>query len=329
MCLCPFEPFESSLSLDLKKSCTMKAFVFPGQGSQYPGMGKDVAEKYPEARAVFNDADAVLGYPLSRLCFEGPDEALRLTENTQPAILTVSVALFRVLEVHGLLPDFVAGHSLGEYSALVAAGALDFKEAVKLVQLRGRYMQEAVPVGGGAMLAVLGLEIEAVEASCREASTKGIVELANLNSPGQVVIAGEREAVEAAGELMRKKGARRVIPLAVSAPFHSSLMKPAENRLREALEKVTFRDLSFPLVNNVDAGIITKGQDAAEGLIRQMSSSVLWIRDVEVMVEQGVDSFFEVGPGRVLSGLIRKIAPQVQTENIENSRQVRTHVSIE
>lgn len=307
----------------------MKAFVFPGQGSQYPGMGKDIAEVYAEARAVFDAADATLGYPLSRLCFDGPEEELRLTENTQPAILAVSVALFRVLESGGLLPDFVAGHSLGEYSALVAAGALDFKEAVKLVQLRGRYMQEAVPVGKGAMLAVLGLDTETIQACCRDASGTGVVELANLNSPGQVVIAGEEKAVQVAGQLMRRSGARRVIPLPVSAPFHTSLMKSAARRLQESLEKVTFKDLRFPLVNNVDARIVSRGEDAAEGLVRQMSSSVLWSRDVEVMVDQGVNCFFEVGPGKVLSGLIRKIAPQVKTENIENSEQVQLHVSVE
>ncbi|HLV00067.1 MAG TPA: ACP S-malonyltransferase [Acidobacteriota bacterium] len=305
----------------------MKAFVFPGQGSQYPGMGKDVAEKYPQARAVFEAADARLGYSLSRLCFEGPDEELRLTEKTQPAILTVSVAIFRVLEAHGVLPDFVAGHSLGEFSALVAAGALEFEEAVELVQWRGRYMQEAVPVGKGAMSAVLGLDLETIEACCREVAGIGVAEPANLNSPEQVVIAGEREAVEAAGELMRARGARRVMPLPVSAPFHCSLMKPAEIRLQEALKKIRFNDLRFPLVNNADARVVTSGKEAAEALIRQVSSSVLWVRDVEVLLEEGVNTFIEVGPGKVLSGLIRKISPEARTENIENSKQVHAYVS--
>src|SRR5438105_7101222 len=229
------------------------AFVFPGQGAQYAGMGREVSEKFPVARRVFEEADAALGLPLSRLCFEGPEEGLKLTENTQPAILATSIALFRILEERGIRPDFVAGHSLGEYSALVAAGALELSDAVSLVRRRGRYMQEAVAVGEGAMAALLGLDLPAVHAVCERAAQGQIVSPANLNSPGQIVIAGNRDAVERAVPLAKEAGAKRAILLQVSAPFHCAMLKPAEDRLAVDLETLSFSDLRCALVTNVDA----------------------------------------------------------------------------
>ena len=236
---------------------TKTAFVFPGQGSQYPGMGREISEKYPTARAAFDEADAALDFPISRLCFEGPEEDLKLTENTQPAILTTSIALFRLFAEKGIRPDFVAGHSLGEYSALVAAGSLPLPEAVKLVRRRGRYMQEAVPVGVGAMAAILGLDLPAVQSVCEKAAEGQVVSPANLNSPGQIVIAGNREAVERAVTIAKQDGAKRAILLQVSAPFHCALMMPAEQRLAPDLDACAFADLRFPLVTNVDAQPIT------------------------------------------------------------------------
>ncbi|MDA2928368.1 ACP S-malonyltransferase [Acidobacteria bacterium AH-259-O06] len=304
----------------------MRAFVFPGQGAQYCGMGRDVAEEFAEAREVFEEADKALGFPLSRLCFEGSEEELLLTENTQPAILTTSIALFRILENQGRLADFVAGHSLGEYSALVAAGGLGFQDAVRLVRQRGRFMQEAVPLGEGAMAAVLGLKLPEVEEICQEAAQGEVVSPANVNSPDQIVIAGHSRAVERAVNLAKERGARRVLPLSVSAPFHCDLMKPAEARLSEVIGEIPFYDLKIPLINNVEAQIVTGGEEAREGLVRQVSSAVLWGDCVRRLLRAGVSTFVEVGPGKVLGGLIRRVAPSVQITNIENREQLETYV---
>ncbi len=298
------------------------AFVFPGQGAQYAGMGREVAEKYPAARQVFEEADAALDFPISRLCFEGPEEDLKLTENTQPAILATSVALFRILEEKGIRPAFVAGHSLGEYSALVAAGALKLGEAAALVRRRGRYMQEAVPVGVGAMAALLGLDLPAVRAVCEQAAQGQVVSPANLNSPGQIVIAGNREAVERAIPLAKEAGAKRAILLQVSAPFHCALMKPAEERLSADLERSSFSDLHFPLVTNVDAQAIHTGVDARSALKRQVSRPVRWEESVRRLLDEGVDTFVEVGPGKVLLGLIRSVEKSVTMLNVEDEKSV-------
>lgn len=297
------------------------AYIFPGQGSQAPGMGRELAERYRAARAVFEEADDALGFGLSRLCFEGPAEDLQLTENTQPAILATSVAALRAAEAEGLpRPDFVAGHSLGEYSALVAAGALSLRDAVTVVRKRGRYMQEAVPVGAGAMAAVLGAEIEAVEAACREAVREGeILSAANLNSPSQIVIAGSAEAVERALPLLKERGAKRAKILKVSAPFHCALMLPAQERLAADLDEIEFKDLSVPLVTNVDAALIRTGAEARAALVRQVSSPVRWRESIELLAREGVRTFIEVGPGKVLGGLVRQTAPEARAANVEDA----------
>ena len=296
------------------------AYIFPGQGSQAPGMGRELAEKYAAAREVFEEADEALGFKLSRLCFEGPAEELQLTENTQPAILATSVAALRAAEGEGLSrPDFVAGHSLGEYSALVAAGALSLRDAVSVVRKRGRYMQEAVPVGAGAMAAVLGADIETVEAVCREAAREGeICSPANLNSPGQIVIAGSAAAVELALPILKERGAKRAIPLKVSAPFHCALMLPAQGRLAADLDQIEFKVLDVPLVTNVDAAVIRTGAEARAALVRQVSSPVRWRESLELLSREGVGLFVEVGPGKVLSGLVRQTSPQERTANVED-----------
>ena len=280
-----------------------------------------MAEQYTAAREVFEEADEALGFALSRLCFEGPAEELQLTENTQPAILATSVAMLRAAESEGLpRPDFVAGHSLGEYSALVAAGALSLRDAVTVVRKRGRYMQEAVPVGAGAMAAVLGAEIETVEAACREATLEGeICSAANINSPGQIVIAGSAAAVERALPILKERGAKRAIPLKVSAPFHCALMLPAQERLAADLDRVEFKDLSVPLVTNVDAAVIRTGAEARASLVRQVSSPVRWRESLELLTREGVGLFVEVGPGKVLSGLVRQTAPQARAANVEDA----------
>lgn len=301
----------------------MLAFVFPGQGSQYPGMGKDLAARWPEAREAFEAADDALEFSLSRLCFEGPESELLLTENTQPAILTVSVAAYRVLEKEGRTPDMVAGHSLGEYSALVAAGSLKFEDAVRLVKSRGRFMQEAAPVGSGAMAAVIGLDLELVEGICQEASEEGaVVAPANINSPKQIVISGHAKAVERACELALESSARLARRLPVSAPFHSELMKPAEIRLKERLLETPFEDLKFPLYANVTASPVSGAEEARQCLIRQVSRPVRWSESVRNMIRDGAESFLEVGPGRVLTGLIRQIDPAAYVSDFEKSVQV-------
>jgi [acyl-carrier-protein] S-malonyltransferase len=292
-------------------------------------MGRELAQEFPEAREVFEQADEALGFQLSRVCFEGPKEELQLTENTQPALLACSIAVFRVLEKRGFLPDYVAGHSLGEYSALVAAQALDLSDALKLVRQRGRFMQEAVPVGVGAMAAVVGLRLPEVTKVCTEAARDEVVAPANDNAPEQIVIAGHRKAVERASESAKARGARYVKDLPVSAPFHCELMKPAEIRLAEVLQEVEFRDLRFPLVTNVDARKVAGGQEAREGLVRQVCAMVRWSGGVRKMAEFGVDTFVEIGPGKVLTGLIRRTVSDAQLSNIENVKQVEKHVRTE
>lgn len=296
------------------------AFLFPGQASQYPGMGRELSEKFPAARAVFEEADAALGMSISRICFEGTEDELRLTENTQPAILTVSVAAFRVLGSRGVVPDYVAGHSLGEYSALVAAGGLTLADAIRVVRKRGRYMQEAVPSGVGAMAAILGLSPAQVEEICEKAADGEVVSPANLNSPEQTVISGHAAAVKRAVELASQAGAKRAVILQVSAPFHCELMQPAQQRLEADLRQTQFSALRIPLVTNVGAEMIEKGEDAREALIRQVSLPVRWQDSMRTLIDLGVDSFAEVGPGRVLSGLLRQIDRSVRCGNVEDEK---------
>ena len=285
----------------------MIAFVFPGQGSQQVGMGQALAEAFPVCRETFEEADDALGEPLSRLCFEGPADELTLTANTQPAVLAVSVAVHRLLASRGVRPALLAGHSLGEYSAHVAAGTLAFADALRTVRRRGRYMQEAVPVGEGAMAAVLGLDADAVARACAEAAGDEVVSPANLNAPGQVVIAGAREAVSRAGARARELGARRVLPLPVSAPFHCALMQPAQARLEPELRALVVSDPEIPVVANVDAEPKQDAAAAIDALVRQVSAPVRWEAVVRRLAASGVRQYIEVGPGAVLTGLIRKI----------------------
>jgi len=303
------------------------AFVFPGQGSQYAGMGREIAERYDVAREVFREADSVLGFSLSDICFNGPEEALKLTENTQPAILVTSIAIYRVLEEKGIRPDFVAGHSLGEYSALVAAGSLKLSDAVGLVRRRGQYMQQAVPVGVGAMAAILGLEASAVYDVCERASEGQVVSPANLNSQMQTVIAGNREAVERAAALAKQAGAKRAIMLPVSAPFHCALMKPAEERLATDLADLAFADLRIPLVANVDAAVASRGDVGRKNLERQVSRPVRWRESVERLLAEGVTRFVEVGPGSVLIGLVRSIDKSATILNAEDEKSLENVLS--
>jgi len=295
------------------------ALIFPGQGSQSPGMGKDLAEKFPVARQVFEEADDALGFAISRLCFEGPAEDLQLTENTQPAILTVSIAAFRAMMDAGISPPaFVAGHSLGEYSALVAADALSLSDAVRTVRARGRYMQESVPVGTGAMAAVLGGELDAIQRICEEASEGQVCSVANLNAPNQAVIAGNAEAVDRAIE--RLSGvAKRVIKLKVSAPFHCALMKPAQDRLAADLERLNFREPAMPVVTNVDARATTAPDELRDALVRQVSAPVRWVDSMQLLIEQSIGTFVETGPGKVLSGLMRQINRDAKMLNVEDA----------
>ena len=302
------------------------AFVFPGQASQYPGMGKELAEKYPVARAVFDEADKALGISVSKLCFEGSEDDLKLTANTQPAILAVSVAASRVLAEKGITPDFVAGHSLGEYSALVAAGSLKFADAVKLVRKRGTYMQEAVPAGQGAMAAIMGLSPAVVQDACKRAAEVEICAPANLNSPEQTVISGHAGAVKRAVEIASQLGAKRSMVLAVSAPFHSALMMPAQEKLERDLNAIAFADLQVPLVTNVDADSIRQGEEARSALIRQVTMAVRWEESMRMLLDEGVNTFVEVGPGRVLTGLMRQIERSVATLNVEDEKSLQATV---
>jgi len=296
------------------------AFMFPGQASQYPGMGKELAEKFPAARAVFDEADKALGFSISKMCFEGTEDELKLTANTQPAILTCSVAVYRIASEKGLQADCVAGHSLGEYSALVAAGSLKFADAVQLVRKRGTYMQEAVPAGAGAMAAILGLSPAVVADVCKRAAEGQICAPANLNSPEQTVISGHAGAVKRAVEIASQLGAKRAVILPVSAPFHSTLMMPAQEKLAQDLAKTEFANLRFPLVTNVDADTITKGEEARDALVRQVSMPVRWEESVRLLIDEGVNTFVEVGPGRVLTGLLRQIERSVAALNIEDEK---------
>ena len=302
------------------------AFVFPGQASQYSGMGKELAEKYPVARAVFDEADQALGFSLSKLCFEGTEDDLKLTANTQPAILTVSVAAGRVLAEKGIAPDFVAGHSLGEYSALVAAGSVKFADAVKLVHKRGTYMQEAVPAGQGAMAAIMGLSPAVVQDACKRAAEGEICSPANLNSPEQTVISGHAGAVKRAVEIASQLGAKRSMVLPVSAPFHSALMIPAQEKLEKDLNAAKFEDLQVPLVTNVDADSIRQGEEARSALIRQVTMPVRWEESMRMLLDEGVNTFVEVGPGRVLTGLMRQIERSVATLNVEDEKSLQATV---
>jgi len=292
------------------------AFIFPGQGSQKVGMGQALAEAFPICRDTFAEADAALGEPLSRICFEGPDEQLTLTQNQQPAILAVSTAACRLLASRGLTPAFVAGHSLGEYSANVAAGTIDFADALRLVRRRGQYMQEAVPVGTGAMAAILGLDADKVEQACREAADGEVVSPANMNGPGQVAIAGAAGAVARASERARALGAKRIVPLNVSAPFHCALMKPAEVRLAPELRALAAHDPRVPIVANVDAEPKRDARAAIEALVAQVSSPVRWEAVVRRLASEGVTTYVEVGPGAVLSGLVRKIHREATVVNV-------------
>jgi [acyl-carrier-protein] S-malonyltransferase len=304
------------------------ALVFPGQGSQFAGMGRDLAERYAEARDVFDRADATLGEPLSRLCFEGPEEQLKLTANTQPAILAVSLAAYAVLAARGMAFDGVAGHSLGEYSALGAAGGLGIEDLVRTVRRRGQLMQEAVPVGVGAMSAVLGPPRADVEAACREASIMDEVAVpANFNAPEQTVIAGHAGAVARAGALLAARGAKRVVPLPVSAPFHSPLMAPAREGLAPVLAGLDFEALSVPLFNNVDASPVREPAAVRSGLVRQVDAPVRWVELVQRMVADGFDTFVEIGPGSVLSGLIRRIARGASTVQVGTAEQVEVYLA--
>jgi [acyl-carrier-protein] S-malonyltransferase len=300
------------------------AFLFPGQASQYPGMGRELAGNHPAARSVFDEADRALGFSVSDLCFNGTEEALKLTANTQPAILTVSVAAYQVLAENGVEPAFVAGHSLGEFSALVAAGGLEFSDAVRLVRRRGEYMQSAVPEGVGAMAAILGLAPAQVAGICRQAADGQVVAPANLNSPEQTVISGHAEAVKRAVELASAGGAKRAVILPVSAPFHSSLMQPAAQRLEADLRATPFQPLRVPLVNNADAELTTSGDEARESLIRQVTLPVRWEESVRELIEQGVNTFVEVGPGRVLTGLLRQIDRSIHVFNVEDEKSLRS-----
>ncbi|MGI4855197.1 MAG: ACP S-malonyltransferase [Janthinobacterium lividum] len=296
------------------------AFLFPGQGSQSVGMGRDLQENYSAAKAVFDEADEALGYRLSKLCFDGPEDQLKLTEFTQPAILTVSVAAARVLAEHGIVPAMAAGHSLGEYSAHVIAGTLSFADAVRTVRARGQFMQQAVPEGKGAMSAILGLDAARIGDLCQQASDEHncIVAPANMNAPEQTVISGDAPAVARAGELCKEAGAKRVVPLPVSAPFHCKLMEPAADQLTSELERVVFNDPSIPVASNVDARIVTRRAEVRDCLIRQVTGAVRWTECIDLLRTSGATMFLEVGPGRVLSGLLRQIDRSLASANVED-----------
>jgi len=302
------------------------AFVFPGQASQYPGMGKELADRYPAARAVFAEADVALGFSISKMCFEGTEDELKLTANTQPAILAVSVAAARVLAEKGIAPDFVAGHSLGEYSALVTAGSLNFSDAIKLVRNRGTYMQEAVPTGEGAMAAIMGLSPAVVQDACKRAAEGEVCTPANVNSPDQTVISGHASAVKRAVEIASQQGAKRAVILPVSAPFHSPLMMPAQVKLEKDLRATKFSDLKVPVVTNVDADTIETGDQARDALIRQVTMPVRWEESMRMLLDEGVTTFIEVGPGRVLTGLMRQIERSVTTLNVEDEKSLQAAV---
>lgn len=292
------------------------AFVFPGQGSQFVGMGKDLYEQFPDAREIYDEADRILGFPLSALCFDGPEEELRLTSNTQPALFVTSVASLRLLESRGIRPDVTAGHSIGEYAALVAAGAVSFEDALRLVRNRGRLMQDAGAKHPGAMAAIIGLSAEQVQEVVHRAQSAGIVDVANYNSPGQVVISGEVKAVEAASENAKEAGAKRVMPLNVSGAFHSRLMQPTADRLMAELANTPFVNARIPVVANVTADYVRSADEIRESLGKQIAGSVRWDESISRMVADSVGLFVEVGPGKVLAGLIKRIADSVEIRNV-------------
>lgn len=298
----------------------MNAFIFPGQGAQFPGMGKDLAENFRVAKEVFAEANDALDFDLSGLCFNGPEDDLKLTRNTQPAILTTSIAALRVLESEtGIRPSLAAGHSLGEYSALVCSGAIDFASAVKTVRQRGTFMQEAVPVGVGAMAAILSAEAEALAEICAEAAQGEVVAPANYNSPGQIVIAGHATAVNRAIEIAKGKGYRKAMLLPVSAPFHCALMQPAAERLEAVLAGISYQKMLLPVVTNVEASANDDCGRVKELLVTQVCAPVLWEQSVNAMIQSGVQRFVEIGPGKVLSGLVKRISKDVQIANVEDS----------
>ena len=300
------------------------AYIFPGQGSQSVGMGKDLFDNFPMSRMIFEEADDALGFSLSEMCFNGTAEDLALTANTQPAILTTSIAAFRAMEAEGFpMPSFVAGHSLGEYSALVAANALGFSDAVRTVRKRGTYMQEAIPVGIGAMAAILGLPLETIEIACEEAREGEVCSPANINSPSQIVIAGNVEAVDRAIEILKERGAKRAIKLNVSAPFHCDLMFPAQEKLAKDLQEINFNDLRFPIIENVSAEANVKGARVEIALTEQVSNPVRWAQSIEMLLAEEVETFIEVGAGKVLSGLVRQINRDVRCLNVENTESLR------
>lgn len=313
----------------ISNSQSLIAFVFPGQGSQAVGMGKDLFDNYPEARAVFQEADEALGFKLSEMCFAGDEGDLQLTANTQPAILTTSIAALTAMRSAGFPePAYVAGHSLGEYSALVAAGALSFADAVRTVRKRGQYMQEAVPPGVGAMAAILGANLETVEAVCQEVSENEICSPANINSPSQIVIAGNAAAIDQAIEKLKERGAKRAIKLNVSAPFHCALMYAAQEKLARDLQKVNFKDLKLPVIENVTAQPNDKGARVAESLTEQVSSPVRWAQSVETLLGFGVKTFVEVGAGKVLCGLIRQINRDARCLNVESRETLENALNV-
>jgi [acyl-carrier-protein] S-malonyltransferase len=303
------------------------AFIFAGQGAQYVGMGIELADNITVCREVFEEADKALGFEISKVCFEGAKEELDKTENTQPAILTTSIAAFKALEERGIKPDVVAGLSLGEYSALVCSGVLNFSDAVKLVKKRGKFMQEAVPVGVGTMAAILGLGAEDVKAACAQASECGIAEPANFNCPGQIVIGGEIEAVKLASDKVKERGGK-VIPLSVSAPFHTSMLEPAAIKLEEELKNVELGVIKVPVVTNVTGDYVKDSVEIKQLLKKQVMSSVLWENSVKKMIEDGVDTFVELGPGKVLSGFVKKIDRKVKVVNVEDLKSLEKALEI-